>query len=74
MEKNPMHDVLKQTWVYKIEKSLRYETEWSEVKNHSQSEWENSWGPGGRCKPHSGVKGQSPFQGPEAEPQKIFGL
>ena len=58
----------------KLKKSLRYETKWSEVKNHSQSKWVNSWGPGGCCKPPSGVKVQSPLQGPEAEPQKMFGL
>ena len=66
--------VFSQTWVYKIEKILRYETERSEVKTHSRSEWENTWGPGGHCKSPSGVKGQSPLRGPEAEPQKIFGL
>ena len=66
--------IIFQTWVYKIERSLSYEPQQGEVKNHSQSEWENSWGPGGCCKPRSGVKGQSPLWGPEAEPWEIFGL
>ena len=49
-----------QTWVYKIEKSLRYEPERGEVKNHSRSKWENSWGPGGAASPSVGSRGKAP--------------
>ena len=64
--------VITQTWVYKIEKSLRYETERSEVKNHSQSEWENSWGPGGTVSPPVGSRGKAPCRVQRQSPGKFL--